>query len=162
MAHATNYNRNDYFDFSTLYLGTIHSSTNLYLVPQSLPRNEEEGKGVTNFFFITSSSSFISSNQLEGFSISGNNLLSRWNGSWLNEFISVGQNPFVTVTITSSSVLVRLVMISHWTSPRLARSVGNTIHYTGTLTVITNCYNIGILSGGWEVRGVALVGFVMF
>lgn len=48
--HASNYNRNDYFDFSSLYLGTIHSSTNLYLVPQSLPRNEEEGKGVTKFF----------------------------------------------------------------------------------------------------------------
>ena len=39
-----------------------------------------KGRGSQNSFFITSTISFISSNQLGGFSISGNNLLSRWNG----------------------------------------------------------------------------------
>ena len=40
-------------------------------------------------------------------------------------------------------------MISHWTSPTLARSVRIT---TGTLAVITITVTIiGILSGGWEV-----------
>ena len=45
VTHATNYNRNDYFDFTTLYLGTIHCGTNSYLLPHWLPRNEEVDKG---------------------------------------------------------------------------------------------------------------------
>ena len=110
-----------------LYTQVLFTVTLIYISFLSHCQEMRRKERGSQIFFITSSSSFISSNQLEGFSISGNNLLSRWNGSWLNEFISVGQNPFVTVTITSSSVLVRLVMISHWTSPRLARSVGNTI-----------------------------------